>query len=204
MGIYDYRMIPEKLLLKYGGWIEKFGSCEMIFQQGQCARNFYQIKDGQIQMTTFNDDGKKFIQGIFLPGESFGEPPLFADIAYAANAHALVECELIVIPKESFLEFLELHPKYYLVMLKRLSLRLKYKATVAQLISNEYAETRILSLIDYLKNKEGIKKDEHYQVSLTRQQIGELIGLRVETVIRTISVLKEKKLLTIKGGKIIR
>ncbi len=197
-------MIPEKLLLKHGGRIEEITSDETVFQQHQCARNFYQIKKGQIQMTTFNEDGKKFIQGIFQPGESFGESPLFADITYAANAHALVDCELIVISKENFLKFLSIHPKYYLVMLKRLSVRLQYIATVAQLISNEYAETRILSLIDYLKNKEGIEKHEHYQVSLTRQQIGELIGLRVETVIRTISTLKEKNLLTIKGGKIIR
>lgn len=197
-------MIPEKLLLKHGARIENIESCETVFQQHQCARNFYQIKKGQIQMTTFNDDGKKFIQGIFEPGESFGEPPLFAEITYGANAHALVDCELIVVPKESFLEFLSIHPKYYLEMLKRLSVRLQYIATVAQLISSEYAETRILSLIDYLKNKDGVEKHEHYQVSLTRQQIAELIGLRVETVIRTISALKEKNVLKIKGGKIIR
>lgn len=197
-------MIPEKLLLQYGGRIDQIENGEIVFQQQEYARNFYQIKNGQIQISTINDDGKEFIQGIMQRGESFGEPPLFADITYPGSAYAMADSELIVIPKEKFLKFLSAHPKYYLILLKRLSLRLHYKATISQVISNEHAETRILTLIDYMKKKDGIRDNEEYKVLLTRQQIGDLVGLRVETVIRTISLLKEKEILQVKGGKIIR
>src|SRR5680860_505029 len=194
-------MIPEKLLLQFGGRIDALPAGEIIFQQNQYARNFYQVKKGQVQITTINEDGKEFIQGIFQSGESFGEPPVFADITYPANALALVNIELIVISKSNFLKFLSSHPKYYLILLRRLSERLHYKATIAQVISNENAEKRILTLLDYLKKKEGIAFQDDYKVPLTRQQIADLIGLRVETVIRTISALKEKSILKVKSGK---
>lgn len=197
-------MIPEKLLLQYGGRIDPIGSGEIVFQQQECARNFFQIKKGQIRISTINDDGKEFMQGIMQQGESFGEPPLFADIVYPGSAYAMIDSELIVIPKDKFLKLLTAHPKYYLILLRRLSVRLHYKATISQVISNEHAETRILTLIDYMKKKDGVPDNEEYKVPLTRQQIGDLVGLRVETVIRTISLLKEKDILQVEGGKIIR
>ncbi|MBY5958803.1 Crp/Fnr family transcriptional regulator [Membranicola marinus] len=197
-------MIPEKLLLQHGGRIDHIKSGGIIFQQEEYARNFYQIKKGQVQMSTINDDGKEFIQGIMQSGESFGEPPLFVDIAYPASAHAMKQTDLIVLPKDKFLKFLSAYPHYYTVLLRRLSLRLHYKATMAQVISNEKAEKCILTLIDYMKQKEGYKEHENYKVPLTRQQIGDLVGLRVETVIRTISSLKEQNILNVQGGKIIR
>ena len=197
-------MIPEKLLLQNGGRIIEMVADQMVFKQQEYARNFYQIKTGQVQLSTINEEGKEFIQGIFEAGESFGEPPIFANFTYPANAIILTDTELIVIPKENFMDLLKSHPKYYLVLLNRLSTRLHYKATISQVISNEHAESRILTLIDYMKKKEGIGKEIEYQVPLTRQQVGDLIGLRVETVIRTISNLKNKNQVKIKGGKIFR
>ena len=197
-------MIPEEELLNKGARKEYFDEGERIFQQGHYARSFYQVSSGLIQMTTINDEGKEFIQGIFRPTESFGEPPVFADITYPASATALKKSQLIVFPKQKFLTFLESHPKYYRILLRRLSTRLHYKATVAQLISNEHAEIRILTLIDYLKKEEGYSEKQDYKVKLTRQQIADLIGLRVETVIRTITSLKNDGLLKVKAGKIIR
>lgn len=197
-------MIPESLLLQYGGRIEHYKNKEIILQQGNYARNFYQIKKGRIQVTTINEDGKKFIQSVFTKGESFGEPALFADISYPASAETISDTELITIPKSQFFLLLKEKPEYYLVLLNRLSNRLHYKSLISQVISNEQAEQRILTLIDYLKKKDNINEEEIYKVSLTRQQLADLIGLRVETVIRTIRILKTKGHLKIQSGKIYR
>jgi CRP-like cAMP-binding protein len=46
------------------------------------------------------------------------------------------------------------------------------------------------------------QKEELYEVTLTRQQISELTGLRVETVIRAIKKLEKSKKLSIKERKV--
>lgn len=197
-------MIPEELLLSHGGRLVHFSSDELLFVQDDKAENYYQIHRGQVRISTMNESGKEFIQGMFGAGDSFGEPPLFADIQYPGSATTMEDSQIIVMPKNRFLAFLSEHPNCYLILLNRLSLRLHYKATIAQAISTEQAENRILTLIDYLKHKNGKKIQDRYKVNLTRQQIADLIGLRVETVIRAIGCLKQKNHIEIKNGKIFR
>lgn len=197
-------MISESLLKEYGARTEIFDSKETIIQQGYAARNFYQIKTGYIQVTSINEDGKKFTQHIFQEGESFGEPALFTDIPYPGSAITLVKSKIIILPKESFFQLLNDHPRYYRTILKRLSLRLHYKSLISQVITNQPASQRVLTLIDYMKEKENLSPDDIYKVPLTRQQLADLIGLRVETVIRTIQQLKQEGEVDIKSGKIYR
>ena len=72
-------------------------------------------------------------------------------------------------------------------------------------ISSQEPEHRILRILDYLK-KHVHKKEEpfSFKVDLTRQQIADLTGLRVETVIRATKALEKKGELKIKSRKVYR
>src|SRR5699024_1990776 len=144
---------------------------ELIIQQGYTARNFHQIKSGAVQVTSINEEGKKFTQHVFKEGESFGEPALFADISYPGSAITLSNSEIIILSKENFFRLLKENPEYYKTVLRRLSLRLHYKSIISQVITNQQAGQRILTLIDYLKEKDELKTEDIYKVTLTRQQI---------------------------------
>lgn len=72
-------------------------------------------------------------------------------------------------------------------------------------ISSQEPEHRILRLIDYTIEQFNFKKDENgYLINFTRQQIGDLAGLRVETVIRAIKSLEKKGELKIINRKVYR
>ena len=79
-------MISEKLLESYNATVLKIKKEEILFNKGEYAHFYYQIKSGEIKMNNYSRDGKEFIQSIFYEGQSFGEPPLFADIVYPAGA----------------------------------------------------------------------------------------------------------------------
>lgn len=71
---------------------------------------------------------------------------------------------------------------------------------IAKEINCHEAEVRILNLLRYLKEDSG--QETEFQISLTRQTIANIIGLRVETVIRAIKKLKEKQYIKVKDRKI--
>jgi CRP-like cAMP-binding protein len=129
------------------------------------------------------------VQGIFYDGESFGEPPLFADFKYPASASAVKATELFKLSKSKLFELLTNNPEINLKFTKAFAKRLYYKATILKEISVHPPEHRILALIDFLKNRYG--SEELFQVELTRQQIADLTGQRVETVIRAIKQLEQ-------------
>ncbi|HLW41463.1 MAG TPA: Crp/Fnr family transcriptional regulator [Flavobacterium sp.] len=195
-------MISEELLLQFGAEIRKVKKNELIFEMGHFPGFYYQIVEGKVKMNNFTEDGKEFIQNIFVEGQSFGEPPLFIDEPYPANAIAVTKGKILEISKTYFYEMLHQHPEVSLELNKSLARRLYYKSIMAPEISSQSPEKRIWTLLTYLKKREGVKGTE-FLVDLSRQQLADLTGLRVETVIRTIKQLEKKEKLKIREGKIV-
>ena len=198
-------MIDESLLLEFGAKKTLFQKGEIIIKQGESARYYHQIATGSVKMNNFNDDGKEFIQGIFVEGDSFGEPPLLIEENYPANGIAIVPSEILMLTKEKFLELLRINQDIHFYVTRTLAKRLYFKTIMASEISSQYPEHRVLKLIDYFKTKENkIPKETSYMVEITRQQIADLTGLRVETVIRAIKSLEKKGEVMIKDRKVFR
>ena len=166
---------------------------------------YYQIVSGEVKMSNYNDDGREFIQGIFYKEQPFGEPPLFLNQKYPANAIAVEDSEILLLDRNSFMKLLGENPDISLKIIENLAQRLYYKSVMAAEMSTQEPEHRILKLIDHGIVYFNFKKDANgYLINFTRQQIGDLTGLRVETVIRTIKALEKKGVLKIINRKVYR
>ncbi len=198
-------MISLELLEKYGAVKKSFDKNEIIFEEGIFPSNYFQILSGEVKMSNYNDDGREFIQGIFYKEQSFGEPPLFLNQKYPANAIAVENSEIILLPKANFMKLLEENPKISIQIIQNLAQRLYYKSVVAAEISTQEPEHRVLKLIDHGIAYFNFQKDKNgHLINFTRQQIGDLTGLRVETVIRAIKALEKKGELKIINRKVYR
>ncbi len=198
-------MIPIELLLNFDAEIKSFDKDDIIFSENSSAKNYYQVKSGIVKMNNYNDDGKEFIQGIFYKEQSFGEPPLFIDVNYPANAVAIESSEVYVLPKESFFTLLKNHSDIHLNISKSLAKRLYYKAIIASEISSQEPSHRILRFFDYLKyDVHKLEGEFTLKIEHTRQQISDLLGLRVETVIRAIKQLEKQGEVKIEKRKVYR
>lgn len=197
-------MIDEKLLIEYGATEVNLEKGQYLFHEKERVSNYFQIKSGKIKMFNLNTDGKLFTQGMFQAGESFGEPPLFTDSNYPACTVSEENTTLYKLPKSKFIKLLKENPEIHFRFTRMLATRLLYKSMLLKEISSFKPEHRILSLIDYLKKEEGIPADQKFEVSLTRQHIADLTGLRVETVIRSVKTLEKEGSLDIRGHKIYR
>ena len=198
-------MIATELLEKYGALKKSFDKTTVIFEEGNLPAHYYQIISGEVKMSNYNDDGREFIQGIFYKEQSFGEPPLFLNQNYPANAIAVEDSEVLLLSKNNFIKLLEENPFVSIKIIQNLAQRLYYKSVMAAEMSTQEPEHRVLKLMDHGIAYFNFKKDENgYLINFTRQQIGDLTGLRVETVIRTIKALEKKGVLKIINRKVYR
>ena len=104
-------MIDEQLLLDFNAEIRGYSKGKTIFSENNTAKYYYQIVSGAVKMNNYNDDGKEFIQNVFYKGQSFGEPPLFIDVKYPANAIAFSDCKVLKLEKENLFKLLFQYPK---------------------------------------------------------------------------------------------
>jgi CRP-like cAMP-binding protein len=197
------QMIPDALWRRYGARVVHLAKGETLFDQGTTANSFHQVKSGRVKMVSFNEQGREFVQGMFTEGQSFGEPPFFNDVPYPAAAMAVVESEVWRCGREGFLRLLAEHPAIHLELTKVLSGRLVYKSMMLAEIAVEEAEHRLATLIEYLRASEPPGTAHPYRVPFTRQQLADMTGLRVETVVRSIKAMEQQGALEIADGKIL-
>ncbi|AJH14455.1 Crp/Fnr family transcriptional regulator [Myroides profundi] len=198
-------MITIELLTKYGAEIREVKKNEIIFQEGNYPSHYYQVVSGKVKMNNFSADGREFIQNIFTSGQSFGEPPLFIEERYPANAIAVSNAKIIQLPKGDFYEMMRQNNEVSLAMNKSLSRRLYYKSIMAPDIASQDPDNRIMTLLNYLKSHQQAVEETSspLTIDLTRQQIADLTGLRVETVIRTLKRLESDSKVQIINSKVV-
>lgn len=194
-------LIKKDIALQYGASILSLKKDDVLFHEGDTANFFYQVEEGALKMVTYSLDGKEFIQGLFYQGDCFGEPPLFCDFPYPGSATTLIDTKVLRIPKDRFFNLLKDHFEIHVQLDRILCERLKYKNMILSEISFYDPEHRIISLLSYLKSK-SLTPDQPFQVPLTRQQLADMSGMRVETVIRTIKRMEETGKLQLQDHKV--
>ena len=112
-------------------------------------------------------------------GTLFGEPPLFGDFRYPASAQCVLRSEIYSLPKDQFFDLLKTHPDLHLEFTKLLCKRMIYKAKIMKEVSIHPPDHRIMTLLRHLKANFG-SPNTLYEIELTRQEISNLTGLRVE------------------------
>ena len=145
---------------------------------------------------------RNFTQGFFEPGESFGEPALLGNFPYPSSAITVTVSQIWRISKQNFLQLLKDHFELHLKLNKTLCHRLQYKAMILAEISSHTPEHRLTTMLGYLKAKLSADQTEKIVIPYTRQQLGDMTGLRVETVIRTVKKMEKKGILDLDGRKI--
>ena len=195
-------MIKVDRLLDIGASAKKYNANEIIFEEGTECYFYYQLVSGSVRWLQVSEDGKEFVQDLIEPGECFGEFPLFDGRPYAASALASNECEVVRLPKNNFKQLLKDDPDLHFAFSKLLVERLRFRFLLSKNLAGNKPEDKICSLLTYFKDHKKHFCSTCNLVQLTRQQIADMTGLRVETVIRSIRHLQEIGRLQINKGKV--
>lgn len=192
-------MIVEYLIAN-GFKITTYKKGDVIYKPGFKPRAVYFIKSGKVRMVTVNDEGKEFIQGIFRANEYFGEPALILDKPYLAYTVTDQDAEIIPVPKAAFVKLLAQLPDFNIQLIQNMCKRLFYKSMMLEELANEQAEHRVQTLVSHLMRE----FEPGMELKFTRQQLADMSGLRVETVIRVLKKLSGLNSYKIVKGKIVK
>lgn len=199
---YISPMLDIDLLLHRGGSFRELSAGEIVFNQGTPAVFYHQLISGRIRWSSLMANGKEVLYNMVEPGQSFGDLPVFDGGVYAASAIAEVPSKIIKLRVESVHELLEEHQELNACFTQLFAERLRYHFFLTHTLSSNSPEHILMALIDYYNKHGQYVCQECKRLLLTRQQLANITGLRVETVIRTIKNLQREEKLEVVRGKV--
>ena len=195
-------VIDQQVLIAHGAESLKYTPEEFIFQENTACNNYYQITEGTVKLTHIAESGKEFVHGFPFAGHCFGESYLFTQRKYAFNAIAYSQCKVLKLPKDSFLSLLESHPKISARISRYTAERMHFRCIISSLMVVSCPCERLVRLLDHIKEYFGAEEKFSFQVPYTRAQLCSLLGLRIETVIRSLKKMQKMNIVKIEKTKI--
>jgi CRP-like cAMP-binding protein len=195
--------IDESLLYSFGAEDRDYKKREAVFREEDHALYYFQISEGKVKLNNYNENGKEFIHNILGKKQSFGEAMLFLNQKYPINAICLEDSRIIRLPKNNFFEMITQNPDLSLEMNACFSQEIFYKLKMVQSLASENPMQRLKGLLEYLKSYHDEDCQKCFHIEFTRQQIANLTGMRVETVIRTLKKMEKEGSIILKDRKIL-
>jgi len=173
-------------ILMQGMQIRDIAAGTTLFLQGEGRDNvpFYLIVQGTVRVYVASLRGREQVLRLFHEGDTFAEVPLFDGGSYPANADALTDVTLAVIPREQVLRAMLRHPEIAVGTVKVMAERLRHFNALIEDLSLRRVVSRVARLL----------VSEQPQ-NLTQAQMAAMIGTSREMVNRSLHSLEDDRVI---------
>ncbi|MFN0033764.1 MAG: response regulator [Saprospiraceae bacterium] len=176
--------------------LRQYKKKDVIFREGEHPRWLYFVESGKVKIFKTSNDGRELIVKVAQAGDSLGFLALFKEDTYPESAAALEDCSIKLIPKQDFAALVfgnrEVNARFIKMLANHVAEREQ------QLIELAYnsVRKRVATALVHLCDQGGP------DILLLREDLAALAGTAKETLIRTLTDLKNEGLLEIKDGNI--
>jgi CRP/FNR family transcriptional regulator, anaerobic regulatory protein len=164
-----------------------------ILQKGEYAFRFespftafYAIRYGQIKTYHRTPHGEEQVTGFYFPGDIFGLDGI-GEKKFMSSAKALEATSICEIDFARFQHLIAELPELQAYFLQLMSHEIIKQQELITLRNKNTAEQRIATFLLFISQRNVQRKlsPMHFRLAMTRKEIGNYLGLTVETVSRT-------------------
>ena len=175
---------------------------ESIFEEGDKLNGVFCVREGVSKLSKLSSNGKDQIVKLASKGEVMGQRSVISEESSNLSAVAVNDMQLCFIPKEVIVDSLHKNPDFTLEVLRHMANDLRQADDVIVNISQKTVKQRIAEAFLYLKNNYGEDKEGFLLLTLSREDIANVVGTATESCIRIISEFKKKGLLKSSGKRL--
>ncbi len=173
---------------------------QALFQAGDTLRSLYAIRSGTIKSYTITEQGDEQITAFHLAGDLVGFDAI-NHMIHPSFAQALETSMVCEIPFEILDELSGKMPKLRQQIMRLMSCEIKNDQEMILLLSKKNAEERLAAFLYNLSTRfsqRGFSAKE-FRLNMTRGDIGNYLGLTVETISRLLGRFQKSGILNVKG-----
>lgn len=177
---------------------------EFLFNQGDKFASVFAVRSGSLKTFSVTDEGEEQITGFHLPSEVVGMSGMDNDV-YPVSAQALETTSICEIPFDRLDELSVSLPMLRRQLMRIMSREIRDDQQMMLLLSKKTADERIATFLINLSARfraRGYSANQ-FRLAMSRNEIGNYLGLAVETVSRVFTRFQQNNLLKAEGKEII-
>jgi CRP/FNR family transcriptional regulator len=203
--VCDLLRIPAKLP------VDDFQFQHMQFKAGQRVHTIgqpfdmlYVVNSGFLKTVMIDELGNEQVLGFPMKGDMFGIDGIHRKL-YATETVALSNCDVILIPFKIFSSLGRTYPELEASIYGVMSRELVREQAMVGTLGSLSAEARVARFLVFLSERfaEMGYSGTQFNLRMTRQEIGNYLGLTLETVSRTFSAFNAIGLISVDQRAIV-
>lgn len=182
-----------------------YPSGAVLFVEGETPRGVFMLSGGRAKLSIGSASGKVMILKIAQPGEVLGLHAVVSKSVFQATAQTIEPCQISFVRHDDFLRFLREHPQAALETAKQLSA--SYQEACDQLraigLCDSARKKVARFVLEWAENGELRPDGIRATLTLTHEEIGQLIGTSRETITRALGDFRSRQWILIKGSTLV-
>lgn len=176
---------------------------EALFATGDKFRSIYAVRSGSLKTSVLTEDGREQVTGFFLPGEIVGLDAIGAGV-HTCDARALETTGVCEIPYDELEAIGARIPSLPRQLLRIMSRDMHQDQLLLLQLGKRSADERLAAFIFSLSQRFGLRgySPNEFNLSMLRNDIGNYLGLAVETVSRLFSRLHDDGILVVRSRNV--
>jgi len=173
---------------------------DYLYRIGDKLQSLYAIKTGSVKSLELAQDGYVQINGFHLPGELLGVDAI-SDERHPCDAVALEVVQVCEIPLASLEQLAREIPGLQRQLLRIMSKEIVKEQEQLMMLGKMTADARLATFLISLSerfNALGLPSLQ-FRLSMSRQDLGDYLGLALETVSRLFSRFQENNVIKVEG-----
>lgn len=175
---------------------------DILYHEGSRISGFYCINKGIIKVFKTGFDGKEQIIRFAKPGDIIAYRSVLSNEPACTTAKVIEDCQVCFIPTELLILFVKSNSSFALEVVKLTCHELGEANSYITDIAQKTVRERLAEVLIHLVNDFGLDEMKYLKITLTREELANIVGTATESVIRLLSEFKLDKLVELNGRKI--
>lgn len=195
--------VLEPLLLRVGSARRRVRRGEYLFHAGVPFHALYGIRAGSFKTVLLTEDGREQVTGFHMAGEVLGLESVGSEVC-EGDAVALEDSEVVEIPFAELDALASRDPSLQRELFRLLAGEIQRERALMLLLGSMRAEERLAAFLLNLSKRLSARgwSATQFLLRMTREEIGSLLGLKLETVSRILSRFQAEGLITVRNREI--
>ena len=200
--IFKHLTQEELDLLNFDKTVEQFKRGSVIYRESSRINGCYCIHKGIIKVFKTGIDGKEQIIRFAQAGDIIGFRSVLSSELACTTAEVLDDAVTCYIPSDTLVNLVKSNGNFSMELMQITCKELGEANAYITDIAQKTVRERLAEILIHLKNDFGLDSNHILQISLTREELANIVGTATESVIRLLSEFKQDQLIELNGRKI--